>query len=162
MPARYARGVNRLSLALRVIVPAVWMGMILAISFLEAPLKFLAPGITIELGLGIGRLVFTALNVVGIVLLAVMTLVSLRPRPSRLQIGLLAALWVVLLIEVLVIRPPLNARTDALLAGQDPGESALHYLYIAADLVLLVLLVAFLVAAVRPLLPTAEPRRSRV
>ena len=31
----------------------VWLGMVLAISFLEAPLKFRAPGVTIALGLGI-------------------------------------------------------------------------------------------------------------
>lgn len=41
----------------------VWLGMVLAISFLEAPLKFRAPGVTPALGLGIGRLVFRALNV---------------------------------------------------------------------------------------------------
>lgn len=49
--------------ALRLLLPAFLLGAIVAISFLEAPLKFLAPGITIPLGLGIGRLVFTALNV---------------------------------------------------------------------------------------------------
>lgn len=38
--------------------------MVLAISFLEAPLKFRAPGITVPLGLGIGRLVFQAFNAV--------------------------------------------------------------------------------------------------
>src|SRR5664279_3321230 len=43
-------------------VAFVWLGMVLAISFLEAPLKFRAPGITLPLGLGIGRLVFRALN----------------------------------------------------------------------------------------------------
>jgi hypothetical protein len=41
-------------------VPFVWLGMVLAISFLGAPLKFRAPGITVALGLGIGRLVFRA------------------------------------------------------------------------------------------------------
>jgi hypothetical protein len=40
----------------------VWLGMVLAISFLEAPLKFRAPGVTLSIGLGIGRLVFRALN----------------------------------------------------------------------------------------------------
>lgn len=40
----------------------IWLGMVLAISFLETPLKFRAPGITLPLGLGIGRLVFRALN----------------------------------------------------------------------------------------------------
>jgi hypothetical protein len=46
----------------------VWVGLVLAISFLEAPLKFRAPGVTIPIGLGIGRLVFRALNTVEVVL----------------------------------------------------------------------------------------------
>jgi len=40
----------------------LWVGFVGAISFLESWLKFQAPGITIPLGLGIGRLVFGALN----------------------------------------------------------------------------------------------------
>jgi hypothetical protein len=53
----------------------VWLGMVLAISFLEAPLKFRAPGITVPLGLGIGRLVFRALNACELVPAAVVALV---------------------------------------------------------------------------------------
>jgi len=45
-----------------VAAPFVWLGMVVAISFVETPLKFRAPGITVPLGLGIGRLVFRALN----------------------------------------------------------------------------------------------------
>ncbi|MFF0816750.1 hypothetical protein ACFYVR_16590 [Rhodococcus sp. NPDC003318] len=44
------------------------LGMVLAVSVLEAPLKFRAPGITIPLGLGIGPLVFRALSAVEVVL----------------------------------------------------------------------------------------------
>lgn len=151
---------HRTSLALRVIVPAVWLGLIIGISFIEAPLKFQAPGITVPLGLGIGRLVFAAMNLVSLGLLAILTLSSIRPRPGRGFLVMLAGLWVVLLAEVLVIRPPLNARTDALLAGQDPGESLLHYLYIACDGALFVMLVIVVVLAVRPLLPArAVPAR---
>lgn len=40
----------------------IWLGMVLAISFLETPLKFRAPGVDIPIGLGIGRIVFRALN----------------------------------------------------------------------------------------------------
>lgn len=40
----------------------VWLGMVLAISFLEAPLKFRAPGVTLAVGVGIRRVVFRALN----------------------------------------------------------------------------------------------------
>lgn len=36
----------------------IWIGFVGVISFMEAWLKFRAPGITLSLGLGIGRLVF--------------------------------------------------------------------------------------------------------
>jgi hypothetical protein len=49
---------NTTSAATAGAVTFVWLGMVLAISFLEAPLKFRAPGVTIPVGLGIGRLVF--------------------------------------------------------------------------------------------------------
>lgn len=42
----------------QVLAPALWLGLVIGISFIEAPLKFTALGITIPLGLGIGRLVF--------------------------------------------------------------------------------------------------------
>lgn len=45
-------------------LPFVWFGMVSAISFLETPLKFRAPGMTHALGVGIGRLVFKVLNLV--------------------------------------------------------------------------------------------------
>ena len=47
---------------LSIAVPFVWFGAVAAISFMEAPLKFSAPGVTIPLGLGIGQLVFHMLN----------------------------------------------------------------------------------------------------
>lgn len=45
-----------------VICTFTWIGFVCAISFLEAWLKFRAPGVTLPIGLGIGRLVFAALN----------------------------------------------------------------------------------------------------
>ena len=49
--------------SLALAVAWLWLGMVLAISFLEAPLKFRAPDVTLRVGLGIGRIVFRALNV---------------------------------------------------------------------------------------------------
>jgi hypothetical protein len=68
--------------AVALAVPFVWLGMVLAISFLEAPLKFRAPGITLPLGLGIGRLIFRALNLAEIGLAALLTIACLIARPS--------------------------------------------------------------------------------
>ncbi|MGN0128251.1 hypothetical protein [Glutamicibacter soli] len=44
--------------SIQVLAPALWLGLVIGSSFIEAPLKFTALGITIPLGLGIGRLVF--------------------------------------------------------------------------------------------------------
>jgi hypothetical protein len=71
---------TRTTTALRLLLPAFLLGAIIAISFLEAPLKFLAPGVTIPIGLGIGRLVFTALNVLAGIVLLVLTVVSVRAK----------------------------------------------------------------------------------
>ena len=85
----------------------VWLGMVLAISFIEAPLKFRAPGVTLAIGLGIGRLVFRALNVCEVVLAAAM-LTSFAIRPPGMAAGVAAGVAVVaLLAQVLAVRPVL-------------------------------------------------------
>ncbi|QTX05067.1 hypothetical protein [Agromyces archimandritae] len=148
----------RAVLALRVIVPSVWLGALVALSFVETPLKFLGPGITVPLGLGIGRLVFNALGVIGAVALIATTLLALpRPRVGRAGGILIGALWVVLAAEQFLVRPPLNARSDIVIAGGDPGESMLHYVYIVCDVAILGLLIALIVVAARRVLPRTVP-----
>lgn len=142
---------------LRVILPSIWFGMVIAISFIEAPLKFQAPGITIPLGLGIGRLVFTALNIAEITLMIGTTVVMLWPRASRNLLNVLALIWLVTLVKIFAVRPFLNARSDIIVAGGDPGESFLHYLYIGLDALGLVLLVAMMVLASKQLSPRIAP-----
>lgn len=136
--------------ALRLVVPAVWLGLLLALAFIETPLKFLAPGMTLELALGVGRLVLTAADIAGAALLVATTLVALlRPRvgvPARWVLG---ALWLVLVVQVALVRPMLNARTDVVLAGGEPGDSPLHVVYVVADVLLAVLLVGWLVLMAR-------------
>ncbi|MGK0715670.1 hypothetical protein ACR5KS_06340 [Leucobacter sp. W1153] len=131
-------------------LPVLWIGLIVAISFIEAPLKFQAEGITIPLGLGIGRLVFAALNITEAVLLVMLTIVTFWPRVARVSRDRMwwwLALTLVFLFKVVVVRPPLNARTDLVLAGADPGQSLWHYVYIACDVVTLVLLLVIALQA---------------
>lgn len=150
----------RTTTALRLLLPAFLLGAIIAISFLEAPLKFLAPGVTIPIGLGIGRLVFTALNVLVGVVLLVLTVVTVRARAGRAALGILGAIWVVYLVEVAVIRPVLNQRSDLVIAGAEtPGTNWAHYAYIAAEVVIVGLLVALTVVTLRSVLAPYEPRK---
>lgn len=140
----------RLWISLRLVLPAVWVGLIIGLSFMETPLKFLAPGITTPLGLGIGRLVFIALSVAGWIILVVLTLTAqAQPRETRTGWLLIGAMWVIMAVESFAIRPALAARSDVIIAGGDPGDSSLHYLYIASELLLLAVLVWYLVHGAR-------------
>ncbi len=128
--------------AVAVAVVFVWLGMVLAISFLETPLKFRAPGVTLQIGLGIGRLVFRALNGVeltfGLALAAVLVL-------GRLPVGVVVAsvtAVAALAVQVTLIRPRLSRRTDAVLAGLDAPRSRGHYAYVGLELIKAVALAA--------------------
>jgi hypothetical protein len=120
----------------------IWLGMVLAIS-LEAPLKFRAPGITLPLGLGIGRLVFRALNASEIVLAtATAVTFSLAPRPLAATV-LLVALAVTLAVQVLLLRPRLEARAQLIIDGETPSRSRAHLAYIVLECAKLLMLGAF-------------------
>jgi hypothetical protein len=121
----------------------VWVGLVLGISFLEAPLKFRAPGVTIPLGLGIGRIVFHALNRVELGL-AVLVLAGAAVAASASAWPLVwaACALVVLLVQLIFVRPALNRRSDAVLAGGGHEKrSTTHLYYVGLELVKLVVLV---------------------
>ena len=119
----------------------IWLGMVLAISLLEAPLKFRAPGVTLQIGLGIGRLVFRALNSVE-VLFAVGIAVALGfSQPSVGVIVTFAVSVGVLIGQLAGARPRLARRADAVLAGENVPRSRAHHVYVALELVKVVALV---------------------
>ncbi|MFD5280641.1 hypothetical protein [Streptomyces rubrogriseus] len=125
-------------------VTFLWLGMVLAISFLEAPLKFRAPGVTIPIGLGIGRMVFRALNLAEAVLAAAVVVAVGTGGPSAAVVTLTAVAVAVLAVQLGVVRPRLNRRSDAVLAGEDPAEnrSGAHLHYVALEIVKVLALLA--------------------
>ncbi|EUA00298.1 putative transmembrane protein [Mycobacterium kansasii 824] len=112
--------------AIEVAITFVWLGMVLAISFLEAPLKFRAPNVTLQIGLGIGRLVFRALNTVEVgFALVLLALVVAGPTPGGVSVALGVAL-AALALQLIAVRPRLTRRSDRVLAGQEgraPGPT---------------------------------------
>lgn len=120
----------------------VWLGMVLAISFLEAPLKFRAPNVTLQIGLSIGRLVFRALNTVE-VLIAVVILAAAIASPAQARVNAaLAVAAAVLALQVVAVRPRLTRRSDQVLAGMDAPRSRGHYVYIGLEVIKVLALAA--------------------
>ncbi len=121
----------------QIAVPFIWLGMVLAISFLETPFRFRAPGITVPLGLGIGRLLFRALAVAELALAVALT-VALVLTNGTAVVGaapwtLTAILWAALAIQAGVLRPRLDQRARLVLAGENLPRSRLHLAYVALE-----------------------------
>lgn len=79
---------------------------------------------TVPIGLGIGRLVFRALNAAE-ALFAVIIMVALAAGslPVRVVVPLAVAV-AVLAAQILLVRPRLSRRSNAVLAGQDAPPRA--------------------------------------
>lgn len=128
--------------AIEVAIVFVWLGMVLAISFLEAPLKFRAPNVTLQIGLGIGRLVFRALNTIEVgFALVLLALLVAGPTPVRIALTFAVAL-AALALQLIVVRPALVRRSDQVLAGLTAPRSRAHYFYVGLEVVKVVALVA--------------------
>lgn len=117
-------------------VTFLWIGFVSAISFMEAWLKFRAPGITLPLGLGIGSLVFKALNLMEwlfALLIAARFILNRRRerRSSAIQYGVILLL---LLIQTLWLLPALDARIPLYQQGLEVPSSPLHLYYVVAEL----------------------------
>jgi hypothetical protein len=123
------------ALAVATAVTFVWLGMVLAISFLEAPLKFHAPEVSLRIGLGIGRLVFRALNAVEAVLaVALVVAIIVGTAPRRIVVAMVVAV-AVLVVQLAAVRPRLTRRSDRVLAGADVPRSRGHHAYVALETV---------------------------
>jgi hypothetical protein len=131
--------------AVAIAITFVWIGMVLAISFLEAPLKFRAPNVTLQIGLGIGRLVFRALNTVEVAFaLVIVAIVAAGPAPARIVAAFAVAI-AALAIQLVAVRPRLTRRSDRVLAGSGGPRSHAHYVYVGFETVKIV---ALLVAGI--------------
>lgn len=131
--------------ALGVQIAAVftWLGMVLAISFLEAPLKFRAPGVTVPLGVGIGRLVFRALNIAEALLwLVVIAALALEAAATAPQIIVVVALGVDLGLGALLLRPLMDRGVRTRGSAEHAPRTVLHLGYIALEVVKVGLLIA--------------------
>lgn len=143
---------NRISQITVVAGVFIWVGIVCGISFIESWLKFQAPGITVNLGLGIGRLVFSMLNKVEIVL-AIVVIIAWWQKGSRwkkdsgfIALGISV---VVLLVQTLILLPIMDARAELRIAGQSLPPSNMHIYYVGGEVIKITGLVIFGIKSIK-------------
>ncbi|WP_299381614.1 hypothetical protein [uncultured Lacinutrix sp.] len=115
----------------------IWIGFVGAISFMEAWLKFQAPNITTALGLGIGQLVFKALNSVEITcaILILLLIFSSKHTQRFKALPFLIIALVVLVIQTVWVLPALDARASLIINMVKVPPSKLHLWYVILELI---------------------------
>lgn len=115
----------------------LWIGFVCAISFMEAWLKFRAPGVNLQIGLGIGRLVFGALNKIEWVFAIAVFLGFLISGQSLLSLTNLFYFvpLILLFLQTIWLLPALDKRAEMYIKGLEAGASLLHVYYVAMEAV---------------------------
>ncbi len=113
------------------VLALVWAGMVLGVSFLATPVKFLAPSLPLPVALDVGRHTFRTF---GRVELALTALLGLRAAAPARYCLLALSPGLIVLAQALWLRPKLEAQTRQVVAGhQPPASSRLHLAYVACE-----------------------------
>jgi hypothetical protein len=128
----------------KIAIPFIWAGCVGAISFLEAWLKFTAPGVTLTTGLSIGKVVFAALNKVELTFAVLLALPWLFKRKIDwgTEVFYLVALAILILQSVWLL-PLLSSHIDIYLAGKLPPPSNAHVNFVVLEAVKLISLLLY-------------------
>lgn len=133
----------------RYIASLLWLGFLLAISFMEAPLKFQAPSVTIPIGLEVGRLVFGALNKVEWGLMLAIGLSLWRGgKPRKSLCWALGIVLSILLGQTFYLLPALDVRALLIIQGESVPSSNLHITYIVLEVLKLTCLLWFSIRSI--------------
>jgi hypothetical protein len=119
----------------------VWAGLVLGVSFLATPAKFLAPSLSLASALDVGRQTSFVLNRFELALglaLAGFGWWSGEPR-SRWRVAMILPGALVVLQAVWLL-PLLDVRVQQIIDGGAPSPSHLHYIYISLDIAKLAVL----------------------
>jgi hypothetical protein len=121
----------------------IWTGFVCAISFMEAWLKFRAPGVTLPIGLGIGRIVFGALNKVEWVFALVVCVSAVLYSKSAFAATniLLMLIVLILVLQTAWLLPALDARAELHIQNKPVDGSRLHLWFVGAELIKVIALV---------------------
>lgn len=130
---------------LAIIVSFLWIGFVCAISFMEAWLKFRAQGVTLPIGLSIGKIIFLALNKVEWVfaVLIIVSLIFKNVSFLKWENLTIAIPFVLLILQTFWLLPFLNERAELQIQGQAVTASNLHFYYVAMEAIKVACLFTF-------------------
>ena len=110
---------------------------------MEAWQKFRAKGVTLNVGLSIGRKIFTSLNRTEWVFLFLYALAGSFILKFDFELRTIITLLIlaILVIQTFFVLPPLNNRVEMILKGKTPHKSILHLYFGCLEILKVILLI---------------------
>ena len=121
----------------------LWAVMVLGVSFLATPAKFLAPSLDLPTALDVGRHTFGVFIPIEVAWAVLAAALALAAAPGRWVWAPVAVACGVVALQAAWLSPVLDARVGIILAaGGVPPEAPLHAVYIGLEAAKLVALMA--------------------
>ena len=132
-----------------VLVPAIWLGLLIGVSFIATPIKFSAPTLDLGPALDVGRVTFGLFSRIewGMAVLSVVAIVAAGLPPWRSAV--VGLLGLILAAQALWLLPALDERVAAVIAGQSLPPSWHHNAYAGLEAAKALLLLVLACAGTR-------------
>ena len=129
---------RRVSIARRfevvsLILTVLWGGILIGVSFVATPAKFLAPSLTLPVALDVGRHTFAVSNPIEWGAAGALFLSGLASRTSWQNWTAWLCAIGILGLETFWLLPILDARVSLIIAGEQPPPTSHHAVYIACE-----------------------------
>ncbi|BAX80584.1 hypothetical protein [Labilibaculum antarcticum] len=119
----------------------VWIGFLLAISFMEAWVKFRAESLDLPTGLDVGMHVFGALNLVERFFAAMLLVYVFVYYTDKLVVLAGLTIFTFVIAQSGYLLPELNEHAQLIIQGMQPEKSSAHLMYGLMEFVKLIALV---------------------
>ncbi len=118
----------------------IWLGMIIGVSFVATPAKFLTPTLGLPIAVDVGRHVFGVFNKVEVFCGIASFILVLIIRPPKTTNIAFAVIWTILVLQTFWLFPFLSERVEYLLQDTTLPKSIMHTLYAVMEVAKMVTL----------------------
>jgi hypothetical protein len=129
-----------------ILLPTLWVGVLVGVSFIATPVKFRAPSLTRPVALDVGRVTFQLFSRIEWAFAAVLLGIYAATGGAAWRLSLAGSVAGLVALQSTWLLPVLNRRVAAVTSGGTLRPSHTHRIYAAAEgaklLALLVLIAA--------------------
>lgn len=118
----------------------LWTGLLLGVSFIATPVKFMAPNLSMAVALEVGKATFHIFNKIEWAMLLLTIFAAYLHTSHTLKFWLLGILTLLMILESFWLLPALDTRADLVIAGGFAIPGKLHWFYVIADVLKLITL----------------------